>query len=179
MASVKPWQRRSSAALPTSWLTQSAFVTPASAMRSPPPKPASYSVWPTWVSTPSSSATSQPEFIEMTGMPASIAAVMEGPSASASGMETTSPSGSEATAASISCAIATMSKVPGAWYSTVTPRSSPRLVDAVLHDRPEGIGRLPVGDDDDANLVVLRRNWLDERAQPGHHDNGQNAKESD
>ena len=57
-------------------------------------------------------------------MPASTAAWIEGPRASASGMETISPSGLEATAASMSWAMATMSKVPGAWYSTVTPMSS-------------------------------------------------------
>ena len=61
----------------------------------------------------------------MTGMPASTAALMDGPRASASGTETTRPSGLEATAASISWAIATMSKVGGAWYSTLTPMSLP------------------------------------------------------
>ena len=58
-------------------------------------------------------------------MPASTAAWIDGPSASASGMLTTSPSGCEATAASIRSLIATMSNVSGAWYSTVTPMSSP------------------------------------------------------
>ena len=58
--SVKPRQRSSSAALPTSWLTQIAFVTPASPIRCPAPRPASYSVWPTWVSRPNSAATSLP-----------------------------------------------------------------------------------------------------------------------
>ena len=57
-------------------------------------------------------------------MPASTAAWIDGPSASASGMLTTSPSGCEATAASIRSLIATMSNVSGAWYSTVTPMSS-------------------------------------------------------
>src|SRR5215210_6130451 len=70
-------------------------------MRCPAPRPASYSVWPTWVNSPNSAATSLPEFIEMTGIPASTAALIESPSASASGIETTRPSGCEATAASI------------------------------------------------------------------------------
>ena len=47
--------------------------------------------------------------------------MIELPSAAASGIETTSPSGWLATAASISCAISTMSKVAGARYSTVAP----------------------------------------------------------
>ena len=67
---------------------------------------------------------SDPEFIVITGMSAATAASIDGPSASASGRLTTSPSGWEATAASISCDISTMSNVPGAWYSTVTPMSS-------------------------------------------------------
>ena len=52
---MKPSQRRSSATLPTSWLTQIALVTPASFICLPPPRPASYSVWPTCTATPSSS----------------------------------------------------------------------------------------------------------------------------
>ncbi len=60
----------------------------------------------------------------MTGIPAATAAWIESASASASGIVTTSPSGSEATAASMIWLISTMSKVPGAWYSTVTPMSS-------------------------------------------------------
>ena len=42
-----------------------------------------------------------PEFIEIVGMPASVHAVIAAPSASASGIETTSPSGLEAQALSI------------------------------------------------------------------------------
>ena len=99
--SVKPWQRRSRATLPTSWLTQIALVTPSAAIRLPPPRPASYSVWPTWTAMPSSSRTSEPEFIETTGMPEATALRIESPSASASGTETTRPSGCEATAASM------------------------------------------------------------------------------
>ena len=105
-----------------------ALVTPASAIRCPAMSPASNSVWPTCTSTPRSANTSEPEFIEITGMPAATAASIEGPSASASGSDTTSPSGSEATAASMIDAISTMSNVPGAWYSTVTPMSSPAAV---------------------------------------------------
>ena len=47
----------------------------------------------------------------MTGMPASTAASIDGPSALASGMDTMMPSGSVATAVSMSCAILTMSNV--------------------------------------------------------------------
>ena len=57
--------------------------------------------------------TSEPELIEITGMPAATAFFIDAPSAAASGIETTRPSGLEATAASISCAISTMSKVSG------------------------------------------------------------------
>ena len=93
-------------------------------MRCPAPTPASYSVWPTWVSIPSSAATSLPESSEIIGMPASTPALIESPRASASGIEMAIPSGCEATAASISCDMATMSNVSGAWYSTWTPMSS-------------------------------------------------------
>ena len=57
-------------------------------------------------------------------MPASTAALIDGPSASASGTETAMPSGLEATVASMICFIATMSKVSGARYSMVTPGRS-------------------------------------------------------
>src|SRR6056300_42521 len=46
---------------------------------------------------------------------------MDGPNASPSGMDTTNPSGSWFTAASINCDIATMSNVSGARYSTFAP----------------------------------------------------------
>ena len=72
---------------------------------------------------PSNSRTSEPEFIETTGMPEATALRIESPSASASGTETTRPSGCEATAASMIWPICTMSNVSGAWYSTLTPRS--------------------------------------------------------
>ena len=49
----------------------------------------------------------------ITGMPAATAFFTESPSAEASGIETTSPSGFDATAASIICAILAMSKVSG------------------------------------------------------------------
>jgi hypothetical protein len=64
---------------------------------------------------PSSWKTSEPEFAEMTGMPAATALSIAPFSAWASGIETTRPSGSFATSASISCDMATMSKVCGAW----------------------------------------------------------------
>ena len=41
--SLKPWQRKSSATLPTSWLTQIAFFPPSLASNSPAALPASYS----------------------------------------------------------------------------------------------------------------------------------------
>ena len=105
-------------------LTQAPLVLPSSFIFSPAAKPEGYSSMPMCSSAPSSLLTSRPESIEITGMPAATAARIESPSASASGIETTSPSGCEATAASISCAIATMSKVCGAWYWTSTPISS-------------------------------------------------------
>src|SRR3712207_4748545 len=120
----KPSHLWSSATLPTSWLTQSALVTPASAIRSPAPSPAMSSVCPTCVSAPSSSLTSPPELSVTTGMSASIAPWIESSRASASGTEMARPSGSEATAASISWLILTMSKVSGALYLTSTPMSS-------------------------------------------------------
>src|SRR5918992_1047195 len=119
----KPSQRWSSAMFPTSWFMQSALSTPSSASRSPAPSPAMNSVCPTCVSAPSSSLTSLPEFIETIGMPASLAFWIDSCRASASGIETTMPSGSEATAASMSWLIFTMSNVWGALYSTSTPMS--------------------------------------------------------
>src|SRR5207249_10552167 len=47
MVSLKPLQRRSRAAFPTSWLTHNACLTPATAIWVPPPCPASNSVCPT------------------------------------------------------------------------------------------------------------------------------------
>ena len=57
----------------------------------------------------------------MTGMPAATAFLTGSERAAASGIETTSPSGFEATTASIICAILAMSKVSGARYSALTP----------------------------------------------------------
>ena len=57
-----------------------------------------------WASVPSRRETSLPELIETTGMPALIARPIAGASAPL-GIETTSPSGSRATAASISADI--------------------------------------------------------------------------
>jgi hypothetical protein len=76
--------------------------------------PATYSSCPTCIKQPSFFDTSEPEFIEMTGMPALTAAWIGFPRASASGIDTTRPSGFDATAASISCAIATISNFSGA-----------------------------------------------------------------
>ena len=105
----KPLQRRVRAWLPTSWLKQTGFLTPAALNRSPAPRPAWNSVCPTWALMPRSRKTSEPEFIETTGMPASTAFLIEGDSASAFGIETTRPVGFLATAASMSCDILTMS----------------------------------------------------------------------
>jgi hypothetical protein len=107
--------RSVSAWLPTSWLKHTPFFTPASLNRWPAPRPASNSVWPTWTSTPSFLKTSEPEFIETTGMPAATAFWMAGPSASAFGIETTRPVGFLATAASMSETMPGMSlSAPGA-----------------------------------------------------------------
>jgi hypothetical protein len=57
---------------------------------------------------------SEPEFIDHTGIPAAMHLVTLGPSAAASGSEMTRPDGFFAHAASMSCAIFTMSKVSGA-----------------------------------------------------------------
>ena len=88
--------------MPTSWFTQSATFPPIEASFSPAALPAVYSSCPTCSRAPSFFATSEPEFIEITGIPAATAFSIDGPSASASGIETTSPSGSWFTAASIS-----------------------------------------------------------------------------
>src|SRR6266540_4076145 len=122
--SLKPLHRRSSPTLPTSWFTQIAWVTPASFIRSPASCPATSSFCPMCARTPRSENTSLPELIEITGIPASTAFLIDGPSASASGMLTIRPSGFEATAPSIRWLMATMSKVPGARYSAVTASSA-------------------------------------------------------
>src|SRR5688500_11463389 len=57
-------------------------------------------------------------------MPASFAFCTDSCNATGSGMEMARPSGSEATAASISWLICTMSNVSGALYSTSTPMSA-------------------------------------------------------
>src|SRR6266511_318280 len=121
--SLKPLHRRSSPTLPTSWFTQIAWVTPASFIRSPASCPATSSFCPMCARTPRSENTSLPELIEITGIPASTAFLIDGPSASASGMLTIRPSGFEATAPSIRWLLATMSKVGGALYVTDTPSS--------------------------------------------------------
>ena len=72
-------------------------------------------------------AVTDPEFIETTGMPEATAFLIASPSASASGIETTRPSGCEATAASMIWPICTMLKPSGERYSAVTPRSSAAL----------------------------------------------------
>src|SRR6266508_259151 len=121
--SLNPLHRRSRATLPTSWFTQMALVTPASFIRCPASCPATSSVWPMCARTPRSANTSLPELIEITGIPASTAFLIDGPRASASGMLTISPSGFDATAPSIRWLMATMSKVGGALYVTDTPSS--------------------------------------------------------
>ena len=104
-AMPRPWknplQRRVRAWLPTSWLKQTAFLTPAALKRSPAPMPAWNSVWPTWARIPRLLKTSEPEFIDTTGIPASTAFLIAGLSASGFGIETTRPFGFLATAASM------------------------------------------------------------------------------
>ena len=59
--------------------------------------------------------TSEPEFIDTTGIPASMAFLMAGPRASGFGIDTTSPVGFLATAASMSETMPGMSlSAPGA-----------------------------------------------------------------
>src|SRR6218665_2622750 len=123
--SAKPLQRRSRATLPTSWLTQMPFLPPMDLSFSPADLPASYSDWPTWSTAPSFLENSSPELIGTTGIPALTSRSMAGPRADASGSETTRPSGFWLTAASISRLIATMSKLSGARYLTLTPASLP------------------------------------------------------
>ena len=113
---LKPAHLLSRATLPTSWLTQRAFLPPAAFIFWPPPTPASNSVWPTWALIPNLAKSSEPEFIDTTGIPAAIAAFTDFPRAAASGKVITIPFGFCETALSISFAISTMSKVPGAVY---------------------------------------------------------------
>ena len=87
--------------MPFSWLTHSARLTPARPIRRPACRPASYSSWPTWASTPSFLNSSLPELIVTTGMPALTAALIDGANAVASGSETIMPSGRSATASSM------------------------------------------------------------------------------
>ena len=76
-ASAKPWQRWSSATLPTSMLTQAPLVLPSAFILSPAAKPEGYSSMPMCSIAPSSLLTSRPESIETTGMPAATAARLE------------------------------------------------------------------------------------------------------
>ena len=124
IASVRPRQRSSSDALPTSWFTHSTARAPAAASRSPPACAASYSFTPTCASRPVDCQNASPALIETIGMPAASAARSGAPSASPSGIVTMSALGRDATAASISSPMRTMSKLVGAWYSRRTPRSS-------------------------------------------------------
>src|SRR5207244_4153488 len=119
-----PLQRASSPALPTSWLMHRAFVTPAAFISSPAFRPAIASSWPTCVSTPRLANTSEPEFAEMTGIPAATAALICDPNAVASGIETTSPCGFLATAASMSWPIFTMSQLHACDRLLLSRRSS-------------------------------------------------------
>ncbi len=72
---------------------------------------------------PSRSHAASPELTESAGIPAATAALMDGASASGSGTEIASALGRLATAASMSWLIRTMSKLLGAWYSSLTPSS--------------------------------------------------------
>jgi hypothetical protein len=123
--SSSPAQRPSRAMFPTSWFTHNARVTPASAIRRPAARPASRSGWPMCALRPRSRKTRAPELIERMGMPAAAAARIDGARASPSGIEIARPCGREATTASMSWLISTMLKLPGAWYSTRSPSSTP------------------------------------------------------
>ena len=97
-------------------------------------------------------------------MPEATAFLIESPSASASGIETTRPSGCEATAASMICAICTMSKVSGALILDGDAEVLGGLVDAVLDHRPERVRGLAVADHDEAHVLGQRRAGEAERA---------------
>ena len=161
--SVKPRQRSSSATLPTSWLTQSAFVTPASPIRCPAPTPASYSVWPTWVSTPSSAATSLPEFIEITGMPASTAALDR--LAERVGVRDRDDQAVRLGGDGGVDQLRHRDHVEGVrrLVLDLDAHILGGLVDAVLDDRPERVGGLTVGDDDEAQVAAIGSVILAER----------------
>ena len=98
---LAPAQRCSRPTLPASWMTQSAFFTPASLSCSPAALPASVSLWPTWVIAPNSCHWSRPELMVMTGTPAATAALMLFSRPSGLAIETTRPSVPAATALSI------------------------------------------------------------------------------
>ena len=90
-------------------------------------------------------------------MPDATAFLIESPSASASGIETTRPSGLEATAASISCAICDHVEGVRARVFDGHAEVLGRHVDAVLDHRPERVGGLAMGDDDEAHVLGDRR----------------------
>ena len=105
--------------MPASWITQIAFVRPASFSCSPAALPATVSLWPMWVIAPNSAELSIPELMVMTGMPAATAALTLDSSPSGLAIETTMPSTSSATAESISCDC--LAGSGSAEYSTLTP----------------------------------------------------------
>jgi hypothetical protein len=93
---------------------QIAFLPPASFIRTPAAVPATDSSCPTWVRMPRLANVSEPEFAEITGIPAVTHFWTLAPRAVASGSEMTRPDGFFAHAASMSWPIFTMSKVSGA-----------------------------------------------------------------
>ena len=96
-------------------------------------------------------------------MSEATAFLIESPSASASGIETTRPSGCEATAASMICAICTMLKPSGERYSTVTPRSSAALSTPFLTTDQNGSEAWPW------LTTTKRMSWAMRRAGDADH----------
>ena len=88
----------------------------------------------------------------MTGMPAATASLTGPPSAAASGIETTRPSGFDAAAASIICAIFDHVEGLGREILGVDAERLGGVVHAVLDHRPVGVAALAVGDEDDPGL---------------------------
>src|SRR3954447_1578768 len=117
-----PSQRCCRPMLLCSWITHRTFLTPAALSFAPAALPAIVSVWPTWVSAPSDSKSSAPEFSVTMGMPAALAFASEPLIALAFGTETARPSTFCETAASMSCASFCGSLLDGLQIS-LTPSS--------------------------------------------------------
>ena len=149
---MKPLQRASRPALPTSWLMQSAFVTPAAFISSPAfCRPAISVLADVGQDAELLVRRPSPEFAEITGMPAATAFWIDGPRAVASGIETTRPAGFLRHGGVDELGHRGMSNVSGAAVLDLDAHVLAGLVDAVLEDRPERVGGLAVGHDLDQN----------------------------